>query len=327
MAFVKFLTGFIFLLGIVQSSDATAFGSDEAKAEKNQPRSKSEILVIGPKKRRQRAENFIKANVAPVANDQFARYVRPICPRVLGLSGESNLAVQSRMLKVAEAAEIRTKSGKCKANMTVLFVHNPKQVLQNIRKKNHTWFEEMSVPDRERLAEKDGPTYAWHDLETRSWLGNRAGSLSSSLVVHSSVPGMDPPPESTAAYGFGASNSRYTKSLRQDLNMTVLLIDIKNTENLELVQLADYALMRLAANTSDRKAGESPEETILTLFSDREKGLASPRSVTQWDFTLLKALYKTRPYLPAARQRNEMSGVFEKELAGTRENEGKTSNQ
>ena len=308
----------LFAFAIAVTSLVTAFSPLAAKEtdqnvdtrfEKN-----DDIIVIGEIDRRKRVETFLKATMKPSREDQFARYAKPICPTARGLSADFNAVIEQRMRRVADAASIRVKKEGCKANIALLVVHEPKKMMDELRDNYPGIFGEMSTPARDRIIDGPGPTYAWQDVETRSAGGTKAAGLAGAMVLDSGIKGMSSIGGSTRSVGYGGSNSRYRLSTRLDMNLSVLLIDIKMTEGVELRQIADYALMRLAANVEDKAGKEMPEQSILQLFSDPESGVERTQSVTAWDFLLLKSLYKTKPNRTAARQRNMMSRIFEKEI-------------
>lgn len=81
--------------------------------------------------------------------------------------------------------------------------------------------------------------------------------------------------------------SRIVLSIRRDLFSSVVLIDTKATESLSLQQLADYASMRLLADT--RSDSVNDPATILSLFNvPRGTG---PRGLTRFDRAYLRACY------------------------------------
>ena len=229
---------------------------------------------------------------------------------VRGLPDEHNGEMVKRMRRVANAAKIKVKKEECRPNIAVLVVHNPQKMMEELRENYPRIFGLMSLPDRDRLVAGPGPTYAWQDVELRSAGGMSAGVLSAQLQLEGTH--NIPFAGTVAAQGYEGPASRYGKPMRADMNLSVLLIDIEKTRGVDIRQLADYSLVRLVANTSDK--AEMPQDTILTLFSDREQDIEPAQSVTVWDFAMLKSLYKSKADQPSARQRNSMARYFEKEL-------------
>ena len=269
-----------------------------------------DIVVIGQTERKHIIHSYLKAAIEPSANDQFARFAKPICPMVRGLPDEHNGEMVKRMRRVANAAKIKVKKEDCRPNIAVLVVHNPKKMMEELRDNYPRIFGLISLPDKDRLVAGPGPTYAWHDVELRSAGGMHAGVLSAQLQLEGTK--NTPFSGTTTAKGYEGPASRYRKPMRADMNLSVLLIDIEKTQGIDIRQLADYSLMRLVANTSDKTY--MPQDTILTLFADRKDDIEPAQSVTVWDFAMLKSLYKSKADQPSARQRNSMTRYFEKEL-------------
>ena len=274
----------------------------------------NEILVIGDKARKKRIHTFIRNVIEPSRADQYARYAKRICPVAMGLPDEHNRVIEYRMRQVADAAGIKTRKPGCDANLAVVVVQEPRDILRELRTKHPQIFGEISLPDRRRLISQPGPVYAWHDVETRGGMGARAQSLSGAMVLESSVTGMTSIGGSTEGQAYRSGNSRYTRSTRQDLNLSVVVIESSALKGLDLRQVADYALMRLTGDTGDQNIDDLPERSILTLFAPRAEGEEPPLSVTAWDLAFLKSLYKSKRNVSAAQQRSSMATIFEKEI-------------
>ena len=316
MSLLKILGG-VALLCIPVSFASATIEQPETAAEDI-----TEILVIGEKARKKRIQTFIKSAIRPTRGDQYARYHKRVCPVAMGLPEEHNRVIEQRMLQVADAAGIKTGKPGCRTNMGIVIVHEAVDFMSEIRSSHPTIFNGISIIGRDRIMAGSGPAYAWNIVETRggdgSSEGNSSGQFSNQVGTSTQSGGGGPIALHTSAptnfRSYRSPNSRLVKAVRQELNMSVVLIEKSALEGVDLRQVADYGLLRLLTDTRDIATDQVSERSILTLFSDRKNSVEPPLSITAWDFAFLKALYKTPSNRTAAQQRSAMARKFDKEL-------------
>lgn len=277
----------------------------------------SEILVIGETQRKNRVSNFIKTIVKPSREGQYASFQGRICPVAMGLPDEHVNVIEARMIEVAKAANIKTGKPGCAANMAVVIVHDTKDFFAELRKKSPEILSGISIPERNLLMNAPGPAYAWQTITARGANGSSDSGAGTALVGGKDITTGDL--SSGLRSGNGSrtsrgSNSRINRSVRFDINLAVVLIEKSALENVTLRQVGDYSLMRLLGHTQDVKFEDINERTVLSLFTDRADDMNPPESVTAWDMAFMKSMYKAKGAKSAARQRNAMAKVFDKEL-------------
>ena len=265
------------------------------------------IIVTGDKQRKKKIHNFIKSAVKIAKDSQYTRFQYPVCPVAMGFNEEMNNVIEQRMRDVIKFAEIRLNGKGCKPNMALVAIKGPQGFVKELRGKYAGTFGEMSIPQRDRLTRGPGPTYAWNV----SYAQCSGGSGASGTGTDNKLDGLG---QSGDAKNCSSANSRLKMSTQQAMQMSVVVVDKERLQDCTLRQVADYAVMRLLANTKDPKRTDLSERSILTLFSEADDGFEIPESVTAWDVALLKSLYSTASDVTANRQRANMARIFDLKL-------------
>src|SRR5690606_5441913 len=81
---------------------------------------------------------------------------------------------------------------------------------------------------------------------------------------------------------------------RRVITSSMVFFDRDALEGTTLRQLADYAAMRVFAQTRDARGDNAPH-SILSLF---DEGAAPPEGLTAFDRAFLTTLYESYPYTP-----------------------------
>lgn len=236
--------------------------ADQASAQ--QSPSEPDIVVTA----RERSIGELAAAITlDLSNDSpMARFFDDICFEVLGLPAGYAAPIRSRLIENARSAGAPVASEHCSPNALVIFVKDGQSELADIAARRPYLLESLSDVERSRLLVEPGPARAWVNSEIRGSDGQQIG-------LDLRLP--------------GAVMSRIVLPIRRDLLSSVVLIDIRAIAGLSLQQLADFATMRLLAQT--RSKGIKSPDTILSLFSmDRS---AAPTSLTPFDRAYLKACY------------------------------------
>lgn len=241
------------------------------------------------------------------------RFQREICPGVWGLAPENAQLVIDRIYDNAERAEIQINAEEgCGANVWVIVVDDPAATYAQLREDNDFLVRDLSDFDKRLVADQEGPVRAWNVTSTR----NREGQVVASGAEVAESFAMASATNMQSANNPVTQMSRLNSAVRLDLEMSVMLIQRSTLGEVDAFALADYATMRLLANT-EPPARENVSDTVLTLFSpDAQPG--QPDRLTAFDRGYLRAVYDssaTRPYRLALRNvRRNMERELEMEI-------------
>ena len=106
-----------------------------ATAASLQPASQTIVVrgtPLNPEQARQRAVDFVKSTGVANGQKQVARWVVPVCIKVIGVSTAQAAKVEDLMLGVAREANIPVARQGCEPNVTVIFTADAGQVVRYI---------------------------------------------------------------------------------------------------------------------------------------------------------------------------------------------------
>ncbi|MDE1467735.1 hypothetical protein [Aurantiacibacter sp. D1-12] len=227
-------------------------------------------------------------------SEPLSRFNRPICPGVWGLQPENAQLVIDRIYDNAEraGAQLGAEAG-CSANLWVIFVDDPHATFAQLRDENAFLVRGLNVWQRNRVAEQQGPTIAWSTSEI------------------SNSDGITAAPDSPTNENY--TMSRLDTGVRKDMLLSVVLIDRSVLGELDAYAVADYATMRLLAETRPPEEG-AEFNTILSLFDGDMVSETSPLRMSAFDRAYLQDLYRGRGTTPANRAHSGVGALMEQEL-------------
>lgn len=293
---------FALSLALVSASAEAAVDSDN-----------NEIVVTAQKKLKAAISTHISTVISDQSGGQYARFMQPLCPSVIGF-GEKNAAfIEKRLRAIAKAADIRTGGANCDPNIHVLVVEDGNKMLDFLRRKHRRAFGTLTPYQRDKIQNGQGPSYNWHIVETVSADDGGSRSVAGTGFAGGASYGL----LSDAGANAGRTHvkSRIAVPVRQELNHGFLLIDKAAAQGLSVVQIADYAAMRTFLQTKEGSTGIAAADSILSLFDTQDRAADRVQSLAPWDLALLTALYKAPTNMPARLQRSSMFQSFEKALA------------
>ncbi|WP_063612437.1 hypothetical protein [Aurantiacibacter atlanticus] len=150
----------------------------------------------------------------------LARFNTPICPGIWGLAPENAQLLVDRINEDAD----------CRANIWVIFVDDPHASYHQMRIEDAFLMQGVNIWESRRILEQEGPALAWNATILR----NNEGISNST---------------SDAAINQVSSMSRLDTGMRNDIEIAVLLMERSVLARLDAYALADYATMRLLADT------------------------------------------------------------------------------
>ncbi|WP_271078545.1 hypothetical protein [Aurantiacibacter sp. MUD61] len=239
------------------------------------------------------------------ANAMFqplARFQRPVCPGVYGLSEVNAQAVVDRIAANAIAAgiDVNEEPG-CGANVWVVVVDDVAATFDNLVEEDSFMTRHLTPFQLRSVRSQEGDARGWNLITSRNpetGLALPDGFERAQAAYEAQQTG-NPPPVNQIN-----NMSRLELAVRSDIELSVLLVERSAMADLDVGALADYATMRLFAST-ETPSGDSPVSTVLTLF-DPEEGDYAPRQMTAFDKAYLAALYRSSPTRPA---RLAMGGI------------------
>jgi len=244
---------------------------------------------LNPEEARQRAVDFVKSTGVANGQKQVARWVVPVCIKVIGVSPSQTAKIEDLMLGVAREANIPVARQGCDPNITVTFTADAGQVVKYVHQKRPQQFRELSFVELDKLLNEAAPVRWWYATQmvdregmksnniSPPWMGAGDGGGSVERVTLDGGDFM-----STNQYNSG-SHVR-TPTVRSLFGATVV-IDALAAGNRPVDSIAAYAAMVAFAEMS---AEAPPPESILGLFQPE----SVESSLTDWDMAFLKSLYR-----------------------------------
>ncbi len=247
---------------------------------------------------RQRAVDFVRSTGVANGQKQVARWVVPVCIKVIGVSTAQSARVVDQMLAIAREANVPVAKLDCEPNLTVSFAADAGQIVRQIHKKKPHQFQELDRTERERLLNGHDPVRWWYATQmldregmqgnniSAPWVGTGGGagagggSGGGNSLGQISLDGGDF--MSTNQYTSG-SNVR-TPTIRSLYGATVI-VDAPSAGKTPIDAIAAYAAMVAFA---EMDSDAPPPDSILGLFQT----LSIESSLTDWDLAFLKSLYR-----------------------------------
>lgn len=283
-----------------------------AQSAPEEPPPPNDIVVTGTlgsdDERRRQADAHVRA--LGVANGQrsVARWIDPVCPRVIGLSQEHARIVELQMRATADSLKIATAKSPCQSNVIVSFVTGGAAVARLVAKRGHRQLGEVPLPKRDSLLNSKAPIRWWHLTELRGKDGDRPVSFTPPSVQIEGGGSLPSGSDTTVLSQYNSSiiSTRTVRALRS----AVVIVDVDRAEGATLESVTDYAtLVSLAEIEFD---GEAPPQSILALFNKNERA----GQLTDWDRSFLTELYRLPLDRLAKQQRQRLVGALTKQDSG-----------
>ena len=249
---------------------------------------------LDPDLARQRAVEFVKSTGVAKGQKQVARWVVPICIKVIGIQDAQAARVKEIMLGVAREANIDIAGAKCEPNITVSFAPDASQVVRQIHKRKPRQMDDLSLSNREKLLNSTAPARWWYATEMMDREGVKSNNISPGWVSAGVNPNAsqttDPITiggvgEMTSTQQYNSGSNVRTPTVRSLYGATVVF-DAPKAGKTPIDSIAAYAAMVAFAEMD--AADPPPPDSVLGLFQpDRAEF-----SLTDWDLAFLKSLYR-----------------------------------
>ena len=266
--------------------------------------SPASILVVGDARAvRNSAERFIQGTGVASGTTPAARWVDPVCPRVLGLSDQGARAAEARIRTIAAQVGAEVAPEPCDSNIVVTFAPDAGSVVREIHRRSPRRLAQLSPTRLDALLSGSAPVRWWYAAEVRGRHGERARQMPGTQGQNSAPSG-----EMGGGSSFGgdaATLLHYENSIVSTLSQRVLVsasvvIDQDEVLGKRLDAVAAYAA--LVALAEIRSGDFAPEGSILNLFAASR----APRELTAQDTAFLQALYR----LPLDREARRHRGLL-----------------
>lgn len=255
---------------------------------------------------RERAATFVRQIGVARGDTSAARFIDPICVRVLGIAEPYAAMVAERMRAIAGEARIDLAPDGCRPNVIVSFVGDASGLVRDLARRSPTRFQNVALDQRDALLNGDAPIRWWYLTETRSRHAMRHApqsiqSATTQQAPDQSVTSSTLDVDSLNEYGGGSliSNSAHRAILEANV-----VIDLDQAEGQTLQAVAAYA--SFVAFSEVRPSAPPPTGSILGLFAT-ESGSSG---LTDWDLAFLRALYQ----IPLDREARRHRGMLVRDM-------------
>jgi len=231
-------------------------------------------------------------------DDQYARWKRPVCPHVYGLTPVAAWQVEHRIREVAAMVGAPVDhADPCIANIGIIFTAQPQASLLSINNAQPYLLEGGSQKLTVRY-----PVEAWYATFRVDYNGFKNIDIPWDKIT----PPLDDPPH------IAANDSRLHTGLTAEMGAATVLIDSAAVTGMTLGELGDYLALMTLSQASQYGTCQ-PLPTISNLML---KGCAAgdtPHSLSHVDIALLTALYQV-PDIPELLQKQRIVGAMRRSL-------------
>ncbi len=240
-----------------------------------------------------------------VSDDPVQLWRTPVCPVLVGLTGDEGEQVFAHLERTVRALGIPLGQIGCQPNLQIIVTAQPEATIDALAKSQPKAFAQGH--DLQSFLTSARPVRFWYDTElagrdaavTNVTLfsaptGDQAsGPIGSGLAPTGGYPGV----------AVDATAARFQYAAYYPLVSVIAVVDLNRVVGFDWGQIADYVAMAglTRVNNLDGSFGDAP--TILRLFN--AAGQERPNGLSDWDKALLKELYATSPY--SRSQRIEVS--------------------
>jgi len=281
-----------------------------------QPVATEQVTVTGTKSREVIAD-FVQSFAASARmTGKLARWMKPVCPRVIGLPPNFMKFIAERIKTTAIAVGAPVDdSARCSPNIQIVFSTEPQALLDDIRRKSPDllgYFDNQSQIDQVAIVSR--PIQAWYMTQTVDLRGNvqvdsphHGGGLE--IYFSPKLPPLVIPHASAAA----VTGSRLGDGLRSGFHHILIVANPDALKAYEMGPLGDYIAL-LALSQPEVQVSCRPLPSIANLFSRDCPGTAD--SLTANDLGYLKGLYRMSPDRVLRTQEDEVIYQMQQSLAG-----------
>lgn len=270
-----------------------------------------DILVKGQRPdadSREEARAYVAATGIARGIRPVARWLAPVCPKVLGIAPQLAARAEQRIRALAVSSGARVGAEGCDSNLVVSFVADAPAVAQRMRRKEPRMFAEADVALRDAFSEDNATVRWWYGSRVRGRDGTQmtvdappdSGTGEGGMPVLNVSAGMTRPP----------SPSLISTQVMRGIEAVTVLVDVNRATGRRLDDVVDYAAFVSLAEMYP--ADPPPASSILSMFS------GGAGRLSDGDRRLLEALYR----LPMDRTARRHRGMLAIAVDADSENAG-----
>lgn len=280
------------VLAIGSTSTISAQTASEPAARFPAPADQDDAVIVVEGERltrkevRERARGFVRALGVVQWDRGVARWNRPVCPKVMGLSADHAAIVTKRLRDTITAIGAPLAKVDCKTNFLVDFAYDGKEIVNLINDKRSGRMAQVQGPDRRTLLESDAPIRWWYTIDTGSSDGSTLTAAPPGTNGNNEGGGSILPSGLPVSMSVGSSLLR-APTIRT-LSAATVIIDVNRAEGVSLSAVASYAAFVGLAEV--RPTATPPLSSILNIFTAHRPG-GTVNELTDWDRRFLVQLY------------------------------------
>lgn len=249
---------------------------------------------------RERSIAFVRGTGVASGETPAARWIDPVCPRVIGLRDVAAKAAEARIRRVAAEAGAQVAPEGCNSNLVVTFTSDAAGVTQAVYRLEPRQFSQVARGRRDALLNGSQPVRWWYSTETRGRDGERERQPGTSGQGQADNHG-----SMNSSYAFEGDTMRYDSSListhsQRALVAASVIVDLDSIMGMDLNAVAAYAA--LVGLAEIRNPDFVPQGSILGLFVSASR----PAGLTGQDRAFLRALYRLQMDREAVRHRGSL---------------------
>lgn len=241
---------------------------------------------LNPEQARDRANEFVRRTGVANGQKQVARWMVPVCIKVIGLQRAHGARVNQIMRGIAREAKIEVAGPKCDPNITVSFAADAGKVARFINARRPHQLRELSFADKDRLLNGDAPVLWWYATGEQDRDGVQANNIAAPWITMGGTTTPLPIVDGvTTTQQYNSGSNVRTPTIRGLYGATVV-IDSEKAGDTPIDAVAAYAAMVAFAEMD--AADPPPPDSVLALFQPG----SVETSLTDWDLAFLKSLYR-----------------------------------
>lgn len=236
-------------------------------------------IVVTGNREKQAAAAAVQAKVItqkPSGDVPLPRHYAALCVITFGIDPAYGELLAQRVTDNARLLGLAVGGPKCSPNVWIGFITNSKAEVAKLKTSNPEMFAELKRFEIDRIFGGSGAAQVWHSTEQRSVDGKP--------IAYTTINGRAV--KTNPQYQTG----RTISPVRTDINGSLVIFDRARANGLTVLQLADYATMRILAPVQDiARVEPGTVPSILTLFAVDSD---SPGGLTEFDWSYLSAFYR-----------------------------------
>lgn len=246
-----------------------------------------EGIVVDGRPLDEAVRDYVGAVAGPARGRGLAQWRSELCLGVANLPAQYAQAMIDRVADIATELKIPIGEPGCEANALVIFTEDGAGLARALIEEDRRTFRvgasglDLGSSALERFRDTTAPVRWW---QVSVPVDSETGQVAVRLPGASDSNGEPSVPQINV---FAAS--RLVSQIRDDLNRTIVIVDVDDISAVSFEQLSDYVAMVTLAQV-DPEGSTAGFTSILGVFEDP----TVTASLSDWDWAYLRALYSTR---------------------------------